>query len=136
MSTYTQILNQIVFNTKHREPTLIRQNREELLSFIWGILEKKNRHLHRTNGMENHMHILTHIHPKVSLSSLIKDIKISSTLHFKNQKLFHDFTSWQESYGAFSYNINDRNRLIDYVKNHETHQPKIDFRDEYIKILK
>jgi hypothetical protein len=28
MSTYTQILYQIVFSTKHREPTLIKQNRE------------------------------------------------------------------------------------------------------------
>ena len=102
MSTYTQILYQIVFSTKHREPTLIKQNREELFRFIWGILEKKNCHLYRINGVEDHIHVLTHIHPTVSLSSLIKDIKVSSALHIKNQKLFHDFTAWQEGYGAFS----------------------------------
>ena len=136
MSTYTQILYQIVFSTKHREPTLIKQNREELFKFIWGILEKKKCHLYRINGVEDHIHVLTHIHPTVSLSSLIKDIKVSSALHIKNQKLFHDFTAWQEGYGAFSYNINEKNRLIDYIKNQEIHHQKIDFKDEFIKLLK
>jgi REP element-mobilizing transposase RayT len=136
MSTYTQILYQIVFSTKHREPTLTKQNREELFRFIWGILEKKNCHLYRINGVEDHLHILTHIHPTISLSSLVKDIKVSSALHIKNQKLFNNFNSWQEGYGAFSYNIKEKGRLIDYVKNQEEHHQKIDFKDEYIQLLK
>ena len=136
MSTYTQILYQIVFSTKHREPTLTKQNREELFRFIWGILAKKNCHLYRINGVEDHLHILTHVHPMISLSSLVKDIKVSSGLHIKNQKLFNNFNSWQEGYGAFSYNIKEKGRLIDYIKNQEEHHQKIDFRDEYIQLLK
>lgn len=136
MSTYTQILYQIVFSTKHREPTLTKQNREELFRFIWGILAKKNCHLYRINGVEDHLHILTHVHPMISLSSLVKDIKVSSVLHIKNQKLFNNFNSWQEGYGAFSYNIKEKGRLIDYIKNQEEHHQKIDFGDEYIQLLK
>jgi putative transposase len=34
--------------------------------------------LYRINGVEDHLHILTHIHPTVALSSLIKDIKLAS----------------------------------------------------------
>ena len=136
MGTYTQLLYQIVFSTKHREPTLIKENREELFRFIWGILEKKNCRLYRINGVEDHLHILTHIHPTISLSSLIKDIKVSSALHIKNQKLFHDFTSWQEGYGAFSYNIQEKEKLINYIKNQEAHHHKIDFRNEYMELLK
>lgn len=136
MGTYTQLLYQIVFSTKHREPTLIKENREELFRFIWGILEKKNCRLYRINGVEDHLHILTHIHPTISLSSLIKDIKVSSALHIKNQKLFHDFTSWQEGYGAFSCNIKEKKKLINYIKNQEAHHQKIDFRNEYMELLK
>lgn len=72
----------------------------------------------------------------ISLSSLVKDIKVSSVLHIKNQKLFNNFNSWQEGYGAFSYNIKEKGRLIDYIKNQEEHHQKIDFRDEYIQLLK
>lgn len=34
MSTYTQILYQIVFSTKHREQTLDANNRKELYQYI------------------------------------------------------------------------------------------------------
>ena len=88
MSTYTQILYQIVFSTKHRKPTLIKQNREELFRFIWGILEKKNCHLYRINGVEDHIHVLTHIHPTVSLSSLIKDKKYQAHCISKTKNCF------------------------------------------------
>ena len=67
MSTYTQILYQIVFSTKYREPTLLKENREELFKYIWGILKNKNCHLYRVGGIEDHIHIVTHIHPMLSL---------------------------------------------------------------------
>lgn len=67
MSTYTQVLYQIVFSTKHRTPSLIEENRERLFKDIWGILNNKNCHLYRINGVEDHLHIATHIHPSVAL---------------------------------------------------------------------
>ena len=41
MSTYTQILYQIVYSTKNREHTLDKENRKELFKYIWGILKNK-----------------------------------------------------------------------------------------------
>jgi len=57
MSTYTQILYQIIFSTKERKRILLEDNREQLYKYIWGILKKKNCHLYRINGVENHIHI-------------------------------------------------------------------------------
>jgi REP element-mobilizing transposase RayT len=52
MSTYTQILYQIVFSTKHRKPTLVKEKRAELFNYIWGVLKNKKCHLYRINGVE------------------------------------------------------------------------------------
>lgn len=41
MSTYTQILYQIVFTTKDREATMIESGQERFYRFIWGILKIK-----------------------------------------------------------------------------------------------
>ncbi len=41
MSTYTQILYQIVFSTKNREHTLVKADRDNLYKYIWGILSNK-----------------------------------------------------------------------------------------------
>ncbi len=136
MSTYTQILYQIVFSTKYREPILIKPNREALFKYIWGVIKNKNCHLYRINGVEDHIHILTHLHPAVSLASLVKDIKVSSSLYIKEHQLFNGFTNWQSGYGAFTYSIKEKNRVINYIKNQEEHHRKKTFREEYIDLLK
>lgn len=135
MSTYTQILYQIVFSTKYREPTLTKNNRDILFKYIWGLLKNKKCHLYRINGVEDHLHIITHLHPSVSLSSLVKDIKVSSSLYIKEQNLFENFTNWQEGYGAFTYRIKEKDRLIEYVKNQESHHSIKSFKEEYIELL-
>lgn len=136
MSTYTQILYQIVFSTKQRNPVLRKENRPELFKYIWGILNESNCHLYRINGVEDHLHIATHIHPTVSLAGLIKDIKIASSGFIKDKKIFKNFNGWQDGYGAFTYSIKEKDQLIDYVKNQEEHHKIITFRDEYTGLLK
>ena len=136
MSTYTQILYQIVFSTKNAEKVLLKNNREKLFRYIWGILKNKNCILYQINGIENHIHIATHIHPSVSLSSLVKDIKISSSSWIKEQRLFPDFVAWQHGYGAFTYSNKEKHALIEYVKNQEEHHKSISIKEEYINILK
>ncbi len=135
MSTYTQILYQIVFSTKNREPSLYPNNREALFRNITAILKNKNCNAYRINGVEDHLHIVTHIHPTVSLSSLVKDIKLGSTDCIKRDGLFPQFTGWQDGYGAFTYSIKERDRLIEYVKNQETHHKVVTFKEEYIELL-
>jgi REP element-mobilizing transposase RayT len=80
MATFTQLLYQIVFSTKERENTLSEENREQLFRFIWGILKNKKCTLYRINGVNDHLHIATHIHPTISLASIVKDIKVSSAI--------------------------------------------------------
>jgi len=135
MSTYTQIIYQIVFSTKHREPVMIKKNRDELFKYIWGIIKNKKCHLYRINGVEDHLHIVAHLHPSVSLASLVKDIKVASSLYIKEQNLFEDFTGWQDGYGAFTYTVKEKDRLIEYVKRQEEHHKIKTFKEEYRELL-
>ena len=124
MSTYTQIIYQIVFSTKYRAPTMIKEHRKELFRCIWGILENRNCHTYRINGVEDHLHIATHLHPSVALADLVKDIKLGSTALIKEQKIFPDFGGWQDGYGAFTYTIKEKDRLVKYIINQEEHHKK------------
>lgn len=136
MSTYTQILYQIVFSTKMRERTLQKDNRAELFKYMWGILKNKKCHLYRINGVEDHIHIVTHIHPTIALANLIKDIKLASSAFIKEKNLFPNFDGWQEGYSAFTYSIKEKDYLIEYVKNQEEHHKTITFKEELIELLK
>lgn len=135
MSTYTQILYQIVFSTKNRNPTMYKNSRSELFKYIWGILKNKKCHLYRINGVEDHLHIITHLHPSTALSALVKDIKLASSKFIKEQKLFPSFDGWQVGYSAFTYSIEAKEKLIEYVKNQEEHHKNVSFNDELIALL-
>jgi len=136
MSTYTQLLYQIVFSTWTRERTLSKKYRDELFKYITGLLQKKNCHLYIINGVEDHLHILTHIHPNLALSSLVKDIKLATSNWIKTEKVFKHFNGWQEGYGAFTYSLKEKDRLINYLKNQEEHHYKKSFEEEYRELLK
>ena len=136
MSTYTQILYQIVFSTKNREKSMVESGQEKVYRYIWGILTNNKCHLYRIGGMEDHLHIVTHIHPAVAVSNLIKDIKLATSEYIKSEDIFPEFNGWQEGYGAFTYSITAKDNLIEYVKNQKKHHGKVSFRDEYISLLK
>lgn len=135
MATFTQILYQIVFSTKNAENTMRLSDTEKLYRYIWGVLKNKKCILYRLNGTENHLHIITHVHPSISVSSLVKDIKISSSVWIKEQKIFPNFVSWQEGYGAFTYHISQKEILVNYVKNQREHHSIKTFREEFKELL-
>lgn len=135
MSTYTQILYQIVFSTKNRERTLIKPGQEELFRYISGVLKNNNCHLYQIGGVSDHLHIVTHLHPSVALASLVKDIKLASSDLIKTKKLFPFFNGWQVGYGAFTYSFKAKDSLINYVKNQDVHHKEKPFRVELIELL-
>lgn len=135
MSTYTQLLYQIVFSTKYRENTLIGSDQESLNKYITGILKNKKCHLYRIGGVEDHIHIITHIHQSIALADFVKDIKLASNDFIKSQNVFPRFNGWQEGYGAFTYSLSAKDNLINYVINQKKHHEKESFREEYIQLL-
>lgn len=72
----------------------------------------------------------------MALADLVKNIKIACSGFIKDNGIFKSFRSWQEGYGAFTYSIKEKSRLIDYVMNQEEHHKTISFRDEFIELLK
>jgi len=136
MSTYTQILYQIVFSTRSHENTLAMKELEKLYHYIFGILKNKKCFLYKIGGVENHIHVIMSLHPTVALSGLMKDIKLATSDWIKKERIFPYFNGWQDGYGAFTYSIDAKERLIEYVNNQVEHHKKKTFREEYKELLK
>jgi len=136
MNSYRQILYHIVFCTYNREYTIPVDQHEALYKFIWGIIKKRNCVLYRINGTENHVHILSDLHPTVALADFIKEIKIASNIWMKESGLYPKFTSWAEGYCALTYTFRDKEMIVNYIKNQKEHHKKVSFEDEYRALLK
>lgn len=130
MPTYTDITYHLVFATKHRVRALDKEHREDLYRFIWGMLNARQCHLYRIGGVEDHIHILTSLHPTVALADLVKEIKTATSAWIKSRRVFPHFEHWQEGYGAFTVAAEARPGLIEYIKTQEQHHARVDFVEE------
>jgi REP element-mobilizing transposase RayT len=136
MSAYRQILYHIVFRTKGSGKTINLFHSDKLKNYIWGIIKNNKCELFRINCMEDHVHILSDLHPSVALADYIKDIKVSSAKWIKASGLFPNFRGWGIKYCALTYSYKERDILINYIKNQQEHHKKESFREEISRLFK
>jgi REP element-mobilizing transposase RayT len=135
MSSYRQHLYHIVFRTKDSRPTIKQDNADQLYAYITGIAKNKDSYLYRINGVENHIHILTDMHPSIAPADFVKDMKVASSIWIKGSGLFPSFSGWSEGYGSFTCSYRDIGNLIDYIKNQREHHKKKTFEEEFRSLL-
>ena len=136
MSAYRQILYHIVFRTKASEKTINQKHSIELKKYIWGIISNKKCVLYRINGMEDHIHILSDLHPSLALADYIREIKVSSSKWMKQSGLFPKFRGWGIKYCALTYSYKEKEVIVNYIKRQEEHHKKENFQEEIKRIFK
>jgi putative transposase len=135
MPSYRQLSYHTIFRTKDSLPTIEQASAFQLYSFITGIIKHKGCHLYRINGVENHLHLLTDLHPSIALADFLRDIKASSSKWMQESNLFPAFKGWAEGYGSFTCSYRDIGKVIEYIKNQEEPHRKKTFEDEYRRLL-
>ena len=135
MTTYTQIYYHIIFSTKDRRRCLATEGHELFFRYIWGVIKNRKSHLYRINATDDHVHILSSLHPTVCLADFIKEIKAGSSKWIKENQVFPDFANWQDNYGAFTHSTKEKDGLIKYIKGQAEHHKKEDSREELRRLL-
>ncbi|MCK3685809.1 transposase [Maribellus sp. YY47] len=85
--------------------------------------------------MEEHIHILTDLHPSVALADFVRDIKTASSIWVKESGHFPNFIGWADGYAALTYSYWDKDKLINYIKNQEGHHKTEPFEAEFRRLL-
>ncbi|MFO0811677.1 MAG: IS200/IS605 family transposase [Gemmatales bacterium] len=135
-NTYSQLLFHIVFSTKNRRPVLHADRRDELFKYIWGIHKNHQCHLYRIGGVEDHLHILTHLPTTLCIADFVREVKASSSRWISEQQIFAQFDGWQDGYAAFTASWREKDKLIDYIKNQEEHHRREAPMEELRRLLK
>jgi putative transposase len=135
MSSYRQILYHSVFRTKYGHKTIVPEHSRELYAYIMGIITEQNCFLYRINGIEDHLHILSDLHPSIALADFMREIKASSSSWIKKSGKFPKFIGWADGHGAFTYAWRDKDMIANYIKNQQQHHKKETFEEEYRRLL-
>ena len=75
------------------------------------------------------------LHPTVCLGDHIKDIKVASNTWMKDSGKFPAFEGWQGGYGAFTYSIQERDVVINYIKHQKEYHQSETFYDGFKRLL-
>lgn len=133
MSTVSSLYH-IVINTYNRCANLRLELANELYAYIGGII----RHTRSTpiiiNGTRNHIHILLDLHPSISLSEMMRQIKQTSSQWMGSDIRFSKFAGWGKEYFAFSCSQKEAPHVKAYIANQRTHHNEISFEEEIKRI--
>ncbi len=133
--SYTKNYQHIVFATKFRCCALPETSKKIMLKFIHELCIREGWYLVRINAYLNHMHILLDLPATALLADVVKLIKVRTTQTFKHHPDFPTFEGWSKGYGAFSVSHFDRQTIIAYIANQETHHSSVSFDDELRNLL-
>ncbi|NDV97186.1 IS200/IS605 family transposase [Dysgonomonas sp. 521] len=113
--SYTNLLYHVVFCTKYRRKTIPEAYEKDLYAYMMGIIENKKSKLYRIGGTDNHIHLLFDMHPTFALSDFMKELKEYSSKWLSVNQNFPDFEGWAVSFAGFTYNLKDKQSIINYL---------------------
>jgi putative transposase len=124
----------IVFSTKKGQHLINEKIRNELQSYLIGVLSKIGAYTYELYANPDHIHILNTMPRTITIADLISKIKTSSSKWLKLQGI-NNF-DWQDGYGIFSVSASKVSVVRNYILNQPDHHKKIKFKEELRQFFK
>jgi putative transposase len=133
--TFTQLLVHVVFGTKNRANLIQARIKDELYSYMGGIVREMGSTALIINGMPDHAHLLVALPPALSVADLARTVKTNSSRWVHEKWPEESKFGWQQGYGAFSVSRSILDDVVRYIADQEKHHRKITFQEEFTLFL-
>ena len=131
MSKVTALYH-IVFCTKARQMTIPLEYANDLYRSIWKESTDMDCYLLRVGGIQNHVHLLIDLNPKVALADLMRNVKAHSSGWMRADNRFPDFIGWAGEYFGCSISPEQKYAVIEYIKGQQEHHLGNPFDNELV----
>ena len=133
---YTKLAYHIVFGTKRREKIITLQLQSRLYRYIGGIISNLKGIPVEINGMPEHIHILTYVHPTLAISDFLRIIKSNSSKWVNELSDYNYNFNWASKYGAFTVSESQIENIRKYIREQEQHHAKMSWEEEFVNLLR
>lgn len=117
----------LVWGTKERHPLITAEMEAILYGYILGKAHTLGAIVHAIGGMEDHIHIIVSVPPRISIADFVRRIKGSSAhylTHYRPEA--QPEFGWQRGYGITSMGSKQVDSAVKYVVNQKTHHGQND----------
>jgi putative transposase len=133
----SRIWTHLIFSTKDRFPFLTdEQTRRDMHAYLATVLRSHDCQTLLVDGAKDHVHALFALSRKYSISTIVKEVKRTSSSWIKDISRTHRKFHWQNGYGAFSVSQSHLDQVRSYIERQEQHHRRVTFEDEYRAFLK
>jgi len=136
LHSYSKILLHIIWETLNREHILDKKARILVSKFLFEYCKEKKIFTVTNFVNPEHVHILIDLPTNLSVENCVKLLKGSSSHFINKERLTKNGFSWGRGYAAFSVSESQRMKVIDYIKNQETHHKVRSYTEEYELLIK
>ena len=112
----------LVWSTHQRLPLITPKREAALYQYCNNKADALGAHLHTIGGIDDHVHLIVSIPPKIAIAEFVRRIKGSSS-HYLNSRYPDDGCKfkWQQNYGVFSLGRKQLDFAIAYAQNQKQH---------------
>ncbi len=132
-TTYSNLLFHLVFGTKHRTPLIAPAWRDDLYSYIGGIVRQRRGTLLAAGGMPDHIHLLVKLPTDLCVAELVRDAKAISS-GWRRESADAGF-GWQTGFGAFTVSESVAPAVVKYIHAQQEHHQAQTFEAEFVELL-
>ncbi len=119
--TYWRLHYHLIWATSDRQPAITLE-REKM---IYGVLYRKAKELgliiHAAGNVDDHMHVVVSIPPKISVADCVKHLKGASAHAVNKMPGSQNDFKWQEGYGALSISEQSLETVMAYAARQKEH---------------
>lgn len=119
--SYWRTFYHLVWATKQREPLLVAR----VEAMVYGAILNKAKELgviiHAIGGIEEHVHIVSTIAPKLAVTEAVRQFKGASSYYVNHQSGAEQKFAWQDGYGVLTLGERSVPDVVRYVKNQRQH---------------
>ncbi len=133
--TYVRLIIHAVFSTRERLPYLVEEHREDVFSYMGGILREIRCDSLAINGTADHVHIVFRTPGTLAVAEIMQLVKGNSSKWIHEKRVLKRAFEWQRGYAAFSVSHSNVDRVLQYVANQAIHHRKVSFQEEIRELL-
>ena len=133
--SYTKIWLHLIWGTYNHEKYLPDRNiRKRLSAYFYEYSKSRDIYMKANFVNSDHVHALIDMPTNISIENLLRLYKGSSS-NWINKKVDYKF-GWSKGYAALSVSESILDKVVRYILNQEEHHQKLNFVEEYERLLK
>ena len=119
--TYTEFFYHLVWGTRLREPHLTAAVEPAAYGYMRARCQDLDVFVYALNGMPDHTHLVCDIPPRLSVASVLEQLKGASSYYVNHLPDATGVLYWQVGYGGLTFAKRELLRVVAYVENQKRH---------------